>query len=414
MAQEFLIQSLKKLPIASIVAPSDFKLSATGAVNLEDYLQEHLARVSPYCIDLPRREVLFIETKEEIDLLTCKPFVYESQRLHGKKMVRVSFEELHQVAQLERFEEVIKPLFLYSTGRCGSTLLCNLMGDCADIVAISESDYFTQIPFLLRQYRTRAGASKIETELASITYDLTVLLLAHIRIRHPEQEVVFKLRSQCIEGAELIQCAFPDARHIFLYRDAIATVNSFCSVLSGHPLMRLASLLNSKYLPLLNIIPVGILNLLPFLRSVIGVMAPLSTQLKFAKVGVGAGAGVFVLAWLSVLDKVLRLQYNDAPLSDVAKRKPFFSALLRYEELQERPLAVTSLLLKQLDLPTVNEDAEERMKLTLLKDSQQGSELASTKEYVLNRLDEQLIARAIQAHGEVNSGDYQLPGSIQV
>jgi len=398
MAQLFNVKSLKNLAIASIVSPSDFKLSLQGEVSFGEYMAQHLDRMTPYCIDLPRREVLFVDTGDDVDLISCKPFIYEGQRLKAENVMRVSFDELHQLVQLGAYDKVVKPLFLYSTGRCGSTLLCNLMGDCSDLVAVSEPDYFTQLPFLMQKHGAEVGQ-----ELAQVTHDLSVLLLAHIRVRYPQGDVVFKLRSQCNEVAELIQCAFPDARNIFLYRNVVATVNSFCSVLAGHPLIRFANLLNSKYFPLLNIIPVGVLNLVPLLSANIRAVAPLSARFKYGKVGIGTGTGVFALAWLSGLDKVLKIQRNNGS---------FFGAVLRYEELKSQPFETIAMLLRQLGLPPLNEDSRKRMALTLQQDSQQGSDLASSGEYVLSALDELLITRAIESHEVVNSPDYQLPGSI--
>lgn len=397
MAQQYHVNSLKKLAIASIVAPGDFRLGGAQDINFEEYLTRNLDRVTPYCIDLPRREVLFVEAREGVDLVTCKPFFYEGQRCTAGKVIRVSFDELHQVVR-QRGDRFVKPIFLYSTGRCGSTLLCNLMGDCSDVVAISEPDYFTQLPFLIQQQ-----GGEVAEDLTRVTRNLSVLLLAHVRVRYPKGEVVFKLRSQCNEAAELIQCAFPDARNIFLYRNVVDTVNSFCSVLRSHPMIRLASVLNPSRFPLLNRIPVGVLNLLPVVRSFIRVVAPLSQQYKFATVGIGTGAGVFILAWLSGLDKVLQIHRNN---------RDFFKVVLRYEELREQPLEVVSILLGRLGLPAANEEAKRSMAKTLRKDSQKGSELASSGEFVLSVQDEQLIERAMQAHAVVNNAHYQLPGSV--
>lgn len=50
--------------------------------------------------------------------------------------------------------------------------------------------------------------------------------------------------------------------------------------------------------------------------------------------------------------------------------------------------------------------------MTLLKDSQQGSDLASLDEYVLTGLDERLITRAVHLHEVVEDVDYRLPGLI--
>ncbi|MBV1880150.1 MAG: hypothetical protein KUG82_00855 [Pseudomonadales bacterium] len=418
MAEEFAIKSRRKLAIASIVAPSDFKLRALRAVGLTEYIDQHVGRLTPYCIDLPRREVLLVETSREVDLLTCKPFLYEGQRLHGNKIIRASFDELHQAVsqgralflnqgQLSQQQVDDKQqidgqfdalLFLFSTGRCGSTLLGQLLGDCAGVVTVSEPDYFTQLPFLVQRQST-----EVIEALQSVTYDLSVLLLAYVRVRYPTGKVVLKLRSQCNESAEMIQAIFPNARKLFLYRNGMETVNSFCSVLRSHPLIQLSQILNSKYFPLLNHIPIGLLNLIPFLRSVIKVMAPLSTQLRFMKVGIGTGTGVFTLAWLSGLDKVFKI---------TAHSPSFFDAILRYEELQKNPIEVVSILLMRLNLPSINQNSKEKMAMTLLKDSQQGSDLASLDEYVLTGLDERLITRAVHLHEVVEDVDYRLPGLI--
>ena len=75
-------------------------------------------------------------------------------------------------------------------------------------------------------------------------------------------------------------------------------------------------------------------------------------------------------------------------------------------------IEVVSILLMRLNLPSINQNSKEKMAMTLLKDSQQGSDLASLDEYVLTGLDERLITRAVHLHEVVEDVDYRLPGLI--
>ena len=400
MATIFQIKSLKNLAIADVASAKDFKVSEPQYVDSASAVGNETGCITPYCIDLPKREVVLIHCQQDIDVLLAYPFLYEAQRKYGKSLIRLSFDELNEIVNAGSRNGAVNPIFLYSTGRCGSTLLCNLMGDNTDIVSVSEPDYFTQLPFLLAQY-----GDEQRQVLVQVTHDLTLFLCAQLQKDHHASEIVIKFRSMCTEVAELIQCAFPRARNIFLYRNLTATVNSFASVLGSHPLLKLAKILNTRYLPLLNFIPVGILNFLPYFGRNIRAIAPLASKTDYLKVGIGLGTGVFTLAWLSCVDKVLKIHKNN---------KTFFAVILRYEDLNNKPIDVVDQVLTKLGLPGVDGQSEQKMAVTLSKDSQQGSEMSSSGSYVLAPADENLISRALAAHAEIKSNDFILPQAIQV
>lgn len=59
-------------------------------------------------------------------------------------------------------------VFLHSTGRCGSTLLCRLLGDAAATVSVSEPDFYSQL-VLLRDGASPAAEARLGAVTAACT-----------------------------------------------------------------------------------------------------------------------------------------------------------------------------------------------------------------------------------------------------
>lgn len=394
MAKVYSIKGLRKLYIAGIANVNDFAKRYEGEVDFIAYWKENKNCLTPFCFDYRKQMVVFVETPEHINLATAHPFFYEAQRQHATKLYLVSFDSVKSLMEeTEGFDG--KPIFLFSTGRCGSTLLCNLMADNADIVSVSEPDFFTQLPYLRDQY-----GAEIDHELTQLSRALTLLLQAHIKTHSNGGITVFKLRSMCLEAAEMIAESVPEADHIFLYRNANDTINSFLSVLSVHPLLFLARLLNSRFLPLLNYIPIGLISYIPGLKNNVEILAPLIKQPAYKGVGIGTGTSIFTLAWLSSLDKVLALQNAD---------QGFFKCVVRYDELQSDAFKVMAGVMASLDLGGIDEPAKERMGKTLAKNSQAGSEMSSKGEKVLSEKDLGIIEQVLGKHSQINSANFLLP-----
>lgn len=398
MTKAYKVAGLRKLYIADFANVNDFVKRYEGELDFIDYWKAKKNCLTPFCFDYKNKAVAFVETPSGINLAAAHPFFYEAQRHHATKLFLVPFNTVKSLMrEVDGFGNS-KPLFLFSTGRCGSTLLCNLMGDNANIVSVSEPDYFTQLPFLRYEHGVQ-----IDGELVQLTRGLTLLLQAYISTYSNDATTVFKLRSMCTEAAELIADAIPEADHIFLYRNANDTINSFLSVLSVHPLLFLARGLNSKFFPLLNHIPIGLISYLPGLRIKVEILAPLIKESVYRKLGIGTGTSIFALAWLSSLDTVLALQRAE---------QAFFKCVVRYDELRTNTFDIMAGVMVSLGLGEVDEPAQKRMRQTLEKDSQAGSDMSSKGEKVLSDKDLGIIESVLKKHLEIRSANYLLPNSV--
>lgn len=93
---------------------------------------------------LPCRRVIFIEA--DPDTILASTFIYTGQRQHAIRCYAVPYGELCDVFEARMESGWESNVFqLYSTGRCGSTLLSKLLDQANSIVSISEPDVFSYV-----------------------------------------------------------------------------------------------------------------------------------------------------------------------------------------------------------------------------------------------------------------------------
>lgn len=374
---------------------NDFHVHPLGSEDFRALWQSSCQRLTPYCLDADRERVIFVETPERINLVDDHPFFYEAQRRHAIKLHAVPYEAVMTLAA-EIPEAVARTpvVFLHSTGRCGSTLLCRLLGDAAGTISVSEPDFYSQLVLL----RDGMNAEE-EARLGQITAACTQLLVMHLRsLNGAAQSVVVKLRGVAVFAADLLASHSPDARHMFLYRNAIDTVDSFFAMLMRVPLMRFARKLRLETMVL------RILAWLNPMKSNPGALAPLYKKPHYQKQIPEDLAAFLTIAWLSKMDRVLDLQRNSPA---------FFQALLRYEDLCSQGTQMIPNLLMALGLPPADEVAMARMERTLSRNAQEGSLLASTGGSALQPRQRDMIQRMLALHEEIHESGYELPGTLK-
>ncbi|WP_186024361.1 sulfotransferase family protein [Burkholderia gladioli] len=137
--------------------------------------------------------------------LSDVPFLYQHQRRHVQWLAELPFERLdawHDDAGLT-------PTFVFSIGRCGSTLLSRLLAAAGE-PAISEPDVLTNVAWVdddaeLAVAR-RWGPSVVRAAVCG---------LALACGRAP----VIKLRARCNRAVDVFLQAFPQARYVFMFRE---------------------------------------------------------------------------------------------------------------------------------------------------------------------------------------------------
>ncbi len=174
--------------------------------------------------------------------LLAEPFFYLAQHRYAASIARVSFDALSRIYPADDPAE-LRPVIVMSIGRCGSTLLNNLLG-AVGRTAISEPDVFSQVDGLTGQLAHHLGHP---ADAASA--DASTVLQAAARsfacwAGVPSDRLVIKLRSQANRAVGQIVAAFPHARFVFVYRETRNWVRSFVEAF-GHTAPMLVSTLTA-------------------------------------------------------------------------------------------------------------------------------------------------------------------------
>ncbi len=190
-----------------------FSLDAGQPVSAQILLDE--AAWSPYRLDLKQRQAIFVEIPPEVDLSQAV-FAHLEQFRQARRVLVVPLDAL--LALAPQVELPPKLIFQFNIARCGTTLLNRVVNQVEGVWSFSEPDIFADHYFLSQQ-------DYDEDELVALTRVCTGLLF------RPPSEVQadtlgIKLRSQGLFMAQVFYKAFPQARYLFLYRDALSWTNS--------------------------------------------------------------------------------------------------------------------------------------------------------------------------------------------
>jgi sulfotransferase family protein len=381
---ELIIRKRAKLPFPEWISELDNFVTEEGAtVDFRETLTHHASMVSPFCVDDARKRMIFVRTPLAVDLQSSGPFYYQEQRRHATALFAVPYRQLPALVELlpDRTDTCI---FVHSTGRCGSTLLSQLLGTTSQMQSVSEPDVYTQIALL---NSSTGGARRAELiELLSCT---TRLLLYHLRSRRPTRPyVALKLRSLCVHIADMLHHASPAAKSIFLYRNALGVIESYCLAFFDSWKMRLLRAIGAESWFLSR----------KSRRQLIESLVPLVKDPRFQHADRHDPIGLITLLWLSSMDSALRLQ-----------DERFFACVLRYEELVQQRLALVKRLLERCGIAAEVQPVIEHI---FKKDAQMGSRIASKHQHYLRPADERRIRDLIALHERIREPGFILPGTL--
>jgi hypothetical protein len=396
-----------------VVSPDHFRAKAVETVDAGIILER--PNLTLYCLDDERREALFVETPPDADL-SRHPFYCQAQYQHAQRLLRVSYETLHELARQPK-HQFRNLILIYSVGRCGSTLLSRALGDVDTACSLGEPDVHTQITAL----RPRDGSR--DPELTRLLESCTRLLYKPAGPR--VDTLAVKFRSYAIEVGDLMYRAFPQARVLFIYRNAETWLQSYARAFATqagkdnlaamlpqnpHFLERTAPLLGqyvrreirarltAKDYPVL--VALAMAQRIPLARRhmrtpaqyLLGHFRSLS-EVKLA-----------MQYWLSAMQRYLDLSQRGIPMLAV-----------RYETLVAAPQAALRAIFEYCGLPLDQVDAAQS---AFDEDSQRGSSLA--KERVAHpggaRVEDRLseVGEALAEHPTIRQPDYEVPNTLAV
>jgi hypothetical protein len=189
---------------AGVVSPEDFGLSLR-AVSPAPYLPRGALA---YCADIARERVLFTcHAQDDLPGMFEAPFLYLEQLRTAGSVIAVPFERLDELGLAEGGAA---PVFVFSPGRAGTTLLARMLVAAGEPCA-SEPDMLTQSVCL-----TQTQRQMLPPGMDGVLSTMCVESLGRVLGRG----AFIKLRSQCNEGAMTLVGAAPWSRVIFMVRGA--------------------------------------------------------------------------------------------------------------------------------------------------------------------------------------------------
>jgi hypothetical protein len=281
--------------------PRDFETRRTGTIPAQRILDD--PTLSLYAADTEKRELLLVRTPPEVDLLRT-PFVYVTQYEEATEVVSIPYETALALAETVELD-ASRLVIVYSIGRCGSTLVSAALGAVEGSASFSEPDVYFALHALL---------DRGDPEAAALVRAATLLLCAP----RPASAWAIKLRSHHIELAPVFRAAFPEAKTVFLYREAAPWARSCARVMAVFEPSTLVSWKKSS-------------AIFPRVRSLVDRNAP----------GDGFAGPVDFIAWCWAAPMLRGRELAQAGA---------FSFTARYEELRLDPVRVLEGLIDACDL----------------------------------------------------------------
>lgn len=193
-----------------LVRPSDFESTIVQSI-AGAMLVDALRGCLPIYVDWHAERLAFSHWRSTMPP-TAVPFLYQHQRGDADTLIDVPFERLDDLGCAEG----MRPTFVFSIGRCGSTLLSKLLLAAGE-QSLSEPDVLTHVAqFDDEDLKLRAAGSE------SLIVRNCVESFRPYCGAHP----IIKLRARCSGAVGVFLSAFPDANYVFMFRSRAEWVRS--------------------------------------------------------------------------------------------------------------------------------------------------------------------------------------------
>ncbi len=339
----------------SIVATdvnNDFILGDSVPVGPEILIND--PTVTLWSLDIQNKKAVFVQTPTVLDLSNVA-FSYLTQFLEAERILTCSFDTFNNLSELcakvpNNFS------ILYSTGRCGSTLVHNLINKSSvNIASVSEPDPFFVITLALIN-------QQINIDIAIKLLKSSARFLVH-NLPPEKDSLIIKTRGKTIWIFDALLKAFPNHLPLFMFRNVIDTVQSYDRISSYYHGKRqrvlripMAKKILAEYILKKTINEKYIADL--YQRTLTS-----GTIKEF--IGEIGWCGQHALDWVSKVEYYFQLTEVESATMNI-----------RYEDLVNKPMESISNIFEYLDIPIteINE-----VMAVLSRDSQKGTSLARVK-----------------------------------
>lgn len=309
----------------------------------------HQPTVTIYCVT--ETHAWFVETLPHIQLhhSSTSPFFYMAQFKHAHTLLSVPLERFHMVAE-DIGDPRVPVTWISNTGRCGSTLLLQMLEQVPGVRCFSEPDCLTNLNLM-------AKAKQLPP--AEIRRALRSSVRFICRPAPGVDRVAVKTRFNCVTELEEVMDMFPTFTHVYMYRHTGETMKSYHKLIQRDLACRvLQALVNSPWVT--RYVPAVRRYLVHFI-SAEDLLAQAACAVDVAAMGF---MGWSCLILLSPVAEFVKIQ----------ERHPSLLPTLHYNRLMARPAAVTQALFVWLGLePSLVPQALEAMST----DTQAGTMLSN-------------------------------------
>jgi hypothetical protein len=215
LAQSLPIEARQRPMIPSLASLNDFTVSEGEWFDAGIVLSS--PNISLYCLDDATRRAIFVELPPDVNLASA-PFVYQMQYDQAQRLIAMPYDTFRELAHT--LPEVRQLILIFSVPRSGTTLMSHVLNQVESVVSLSEPDVASQF------FQMRVLDGSRDAELSELLA-CTVRLLFKPGGSKTPTTCAIKFRSETTAAMDLYHMTFPQAKLIFLYRDAIGVMASF-------------------------------------------------------------------------------------------------------------------------------------------------------------------------------------------
>ncbi|RUS79741.1 hypothetical protein EGW08_012514 [Elysia chlorotica] len=208
------IVSRLRFPQVNHPRPWDFTSLHERFTHPRDLLSQ---QVTLYCVTTTHAHL--VETPTSVDVYSSRtsPFMKRAQFKHAVRVMVVPLRHFYRLTA-SLGDPATGVAWITNSGRCGSTLLLQMLENIPGMRCLSEPDVTTNVALLSRAGHLDAA----EVEMLSRAV-VRYLCRAAPGVTH----VAVKVRYTCVTEVQLVQKLFPAFRHVYLYRDLGNVMTSF-------------------------------------------------------------------------------------------------------------------------------------------------------------------------------------------
>ncbi len=350
----------------------NFRLREIGQLPVGKILEN--PHITLYGLDFENKRAVFVETPADVNLSQA-PFYFHTQFEKARQVLTIPFETMIQLAKSVTIDDN-RLIFIYSVGRCGSTLASQIFAQIPGVTNISE-------PYVLSQL-VIARNTKAANE-----NDLIALLEAAICLlckTAAETAWVVKGQSFVIELGDWLHKIYPHTKNLFLYRHAETWLRSGLRAYGrGVEVSDGENRARDKQR-----------------RELLGPLVPAIAQYDGSRPL--PHAGTLSLMWLTAMERYV--QYCDMGIEMLA---------IRYANWLSAPRKTAEAMLdycrcRPTDMTAIYE--------TLNRDSQAGTHLSrealEQHKRVITELELEELHWHLQNHAFIHEADFEVPNTLKL